>query len=401
MRFPKLTELDADQLQIYSGAPPTGSIVVIGPPGTGKTVMAFHRAAYLEARGRRKADKALVPQVIMYSKVLSTYTALRDGVGQHVSSSTMHKWVYAWWRGMFGKARIPLCGDDPYTFDWTAIAAKVLRASDQVDGRQHWGHLIIDEGQDFPSDMYRVLAIISTASPTRDGDSSPAITVFADDNQRLAEGKNSTIAEIDAALALPEGRKFTLRKNYRNTAQIAEFARHFYVGLSSGVPELPSRVGSTSPKVVFAKSGIEVVRRRIANFAANNPDKDVGVICMSDALRKKCFNSIESRLMKTRVVVQTYSSRERDKHPPEQLVFDRGGSVTVLNAQSAKGLEFDAVFVVDPLQDMGGASVQQARMQLYVTASRPRDYLELVLINPPENFRDLLPDPKTYDFIEE
>jgi DNA helicase IV len=87
MRFPKLTDLDAEQKAIYNGAPPAESILVIGPPGTGKTVMAFHRAAFLQALSKRKADKALDPRVIMYNAVLATYTAARANVAPDPDTS--------------------------------------------------------------------------------------------------------------------------------------------------------------------------------------------------------------------------------------------------------------------------------------------------------------------------
>ena len=61
MRFPSLAQLDKDQREIYTGAPPGESIVVKGPPGTGKTVMAFHRAAVLARMSESSS-------VIMYNK---------------------------------------------------------------------------------------------------------------------------------------------------------------------------------------------------------------------------------------------------------------------------------------------------------------------------------------------
>lgn len=401
MRFPKLTELDADQKKIYNGAPPTGSILVVGPPGTGKTVMAFHRAAFLQAMGKKKTDKALSPRVIMHGKVLSSYTIMREGVADGVATSTMHKWVYDWWKGMFGRGTPPIPEDDRFSFEWNQMLVEVVGAMPSLGGKSHWGHLIVDEGQDFSVDMYVALSAVSSVTPDSGGNSKPAITVFADENQRLAEGRNCTIEEIDDALSLPPARRFELRKNYRNTKQVAEFARHFYVGLPSGIPDLPSRVGSSKPRVVHAISGIETARSRIANYARNNPDKDVGVLCMQDRVRKKIFNSIKSRLEGTNIVVQTYSWKEREEHPPEALKFDQGGSVTVLNTQSSKGLEFDAVFIIDPFQDNGGASIQQSKMRLYVMASRPREYLELLLLNPPTGFKQLLPDPSLYDFTQE
>ena len=399
MRFPKLIDLDAEQKAIYNGAPPAESILVIGPPGTGKTVMAFHRAAFLQALSKKKADRALDPRVIMYNAVLATYTAARENVAPDAGTSTMHSWAWGWWKGMFG-SQIPTMSEDSYLHDWQEIFRTVIEHKDEKSKKAHWGHLIVDEGQDFPKEMYAALGMISRILPTEEGVSPPALTVFADENQRLNHGANSSIKEIEDALSLPSGRKYKLSKNYRNTKQIAEFSRHFYVGLETGMPAVPGRIGKTKPRLVLASS-LEVVRRRVATFARNNPGMDIGVLCARDYMRTKVYNSIASRLADTKLVVQTYSSKTKADHPANNLQFDRGGSVTVLNFQSAKGLEFDAVFLVDPFVENGGAGEQQASMQLYVMTSRAREYLELLVMDKPAELDRRLPPSDLYEKVEE
>ena len=64
----------------------------------------------------------------------------------------------------------------------------------------------------------------------------------------------------------------------------------------------------------------------------------------------------------------------------DSLQFDVPGHVTVLNVASAKGLEFDTVFVVDPGQLLGmGSSEIATKMTMYVVCSRARDRLEVML----------------------
>jgi DNA helicase IV len=361
--------------------------------------MAFHRAAHLQALSNKKKDRALVPRVMMFNKVLSTYTASRDSVAKDVETSTMHSWVNGWWQKMF-KSRPPVLPNNQWAHDWQEMLSQYAVSAANVGNKGHWGHLIIDEGQDFPQNMYSALNMISMLAQVDDGDTRPAITVFADENQRLQMGANSTIEEVAASLALGKERRFMLRKNYRNSKQIAEFAKHFYVGLPTGVPDVPSRVGNAKPKVVFASS-LEVIRSRIAIYVSNNPGQDVGVLCTRDNLRKQVFNSLNRRLANGNTIVQTYSSYQRQEHPPENLKFDEGGSVTILNSQSAKGLEFDAVFIVEPFIESGDASAEQSKMQLYVMASRAREYLELLVLNPPQNLADRLPPGNLYDQIKE
>ena len=151
MRMPAFTELDAEQLRVYQGAPPDGSVLVVGPPGTGKTIMAFHRAQMLRELGQR-------PSLIMYNSVLSSFVASGHRIATGLEVRTMHKWVTAWFYGMTGSPA-PSVGWD---VQWALVQQRVLAvAASGKLGKANWGHLIIDEGQDFPSEMYEALSMLA------------------------------------------------------------------------------------------------------------------------------------------------------------------------------------------------------------------------------------------------
>ncbi|MFA0025893.1 DNA/RNA helicase, partial [Vibrio sp. 10N.261.49.A5] len=78
------------------------------------------------------------------------------------------------------------------------------------------------------------------------------ITILADENQRLQEGHNSSLEDIRHNLKIKADREFRLTKNFRNTKPIAELAKHFYTGLSTGVPESPDKSGGL-PKFISVK----------------------------------------------------------------------------------------------------------------------------------------------------
>ncbi len=383
MRFPKISELDHEQELIYEGAPRDGTILIIGPPGTGKTVIAFHRADYLAKVGQ-------APRVIMFNKVLRQFASRRGDVAASAVVQTIFQWVFAWWRVNMGAAALPCVGSDKWHHDWPAIQSALLTTIFDKGERTRasWGHLLIDEGQDMPPEMYVALNTVMHVLNSLGAGTRTAITVFADDNQRLQPGRNSTVNDIRQALGLHQGDKnvFALRRNYRNTFEIASFAAKFYVGHPSGIPALPTGKNGALPTVLEAQAATEdlnlsLFAARIANFAKAR-GQEIGVFVPNNRVRKKMCNKISARVGEA-IKVQSYASGDPDE-PAESLRFDENGYITVLNYASAKGLEFETVFVVDPMRctTAGGAGLD-LKMALYVLCSRGRTGLTVMLIDEP------------------
>ena len=120
MRIPNLTDLDREQERIYLEAPMDGVILVTGPPGSGKTVMAWHRAEAL-------LDQDVQVHLTMYTKVLRRYVETgkeSDALGvKH-----LHSWVFQWWRKA-GRGTIPkrvIEGERFHPIDWEKIQTLVL-----------------------------------------------------------------------------------------------------------------------------------------------------------------------------------------------------------------------------------------------------------------------------------
>lgn len=384
MRFPKLSDLDRDQARIYQGAPVVGTILVTGPPGTGKTVIAFHRAHMLKQRKQQ-------PKVMMYNKVLSKYASNRDTVAADVDVSTLHSWVQSWWKGLTGNARPPAQDPSGFVHDWDKIRTGVIQVIVSKEKKENvsWGHIIIDEGQDFPAVMYACMRTIMDLANQQGVSPNMAMTVLADENQRLQADRNATLEQIRVNLGLHESNKnvFTLSKNYRNSYEIAKFAANFYVGLKTGMPDLPEeRKGGQLPVVTVADFDAEgqtlnAFVEKIARYARAHPGEEIGVFVSNNKKRSSMVNRLRTRFKNGEIVVQSYASQDKDNRA-EDLVFDEPGHVTVLNFQSIKGLEFDAVFVVDPggVFQHGNASELSAKMSLYVMSSRARSYLNLMLV---------------------
>lgn len=382
MRFPKLTELDNDQRHIYEGAPADGSILVIGPPGTGKTVIALHRAGYLKRLGQR-------PKVLMYNKVLRQYSGSGTGAIGDIEVDTLHSWIGKWWKGVTGSRYVPTVPGDRWSFDWGKLRDKMLHMimEGKKLGHISWGHILIDEGQDHPEAMYAAMNIIMAAAnhANQEKGKKAVLTVLADDNQRLVEGKNATVEQIRQALLLHDSQNnvFMLKKNYRNTLEIARFASNFYVGLKSGTPQLPEKRKGGLPTIYVSGRDTEgknlnAFVERIAAYAKLR-NEEIGVLVPDNRIRESIVNRLRARL-EPKVRVQTYASNDSSTDAAN-LVFDKEGHVTVLNFMSAKGLEFDSVFVVDPGKlASGSVAALQAKMTLYVMCSRARTSLFVMLV---------------------
>ena len=425
MKMPNSRQLSEEQLDIFEDAPIDDAILVTGPPGTGKTVIAFLRAQTLA-----KKNQDVI--VLMFNRVLRRYTEnVASQIEGSVQSKTMHSWLPEWWRSHkitqdeglktffidgnrvyvncpreekeelkklrgygWDKNRInPFTNkrgmwfvwlnrynSDPdkfskwtgasyeppelerWCYDWLTMRDQYLDLEDEQ--LNDWGHLIIDEAQDFEPEMY---AFLRMASKQLDNG---GLTILADENQRLEESRHSSLQDIRSALKIQKDREFKLTKNFRNTEQIAKVASHFYVGLESGVPDLPDRQGSKPVLVSTINSAQQV--KFISNFLRFKGALEVGVIVDSEDDRAYFYDALSESL--SSYTVQTYTSS--NYMDSESMTFDTQGVVTVLHRKSCKGLEFDVVFVPQ-LQRFAveDVDITTFKMNMYVICSRARSDL--------------------------
>ena len=364
MRMPDLADLDSDQRDVYVKAPMDGAVLVTGPPGTGKTVVAFHRAVSL----RRFDDQPAT--IIMYNKVLRQYTQSVQ-MDHDVQIKHFHGWYPEWFKDSFGKAA-PKKGR--FVFDFSKAKQIVKAASKTQLSKAHWGHLIIDEGQDFPAELYEFLKFFIDREFAEEN--KPTLTVFADDNQTINK-QCSMLKEIQFELDTQsrDKRFWRLEKNYRNSRSIALFARKYQL-LKRGAAKLPDEDSSRKPDVMFF-SDRKMIAKRIANQAKNSRFQ-IGVISFGNKRDvKTTYTELLSACDEVGIKTpQMYTSDSKSIfNDATKLDFQDDSSITILHVKSSKGLEFDNVIVLNMHLIDDGHLSEEAMKELYVVSSRARSVL--------------------------
>ena len=326
--------------------PKQGRHLIIGGPGTGKSVLAL-----LRANRHHDAEESYV--FLVYNHLLrrASMQLFRDREEVHYLRN--QQWE-SWFGGQIYELsgenlpRLPSEPNTNYTdIDWDGVQRIVGEINVERLSEQRSIYLIIDEGQDMPPQFYRALLNMGYEN----------VYVVADQSQQIKK-QNSTRQQIQDSLAIQPSDVIELKKNHRNTHWIAKLARHFYTGdPASPPPELPApppeqlvEEGSVEMPVLYeyAPGDFEKVINQILIRAHLNSERLIGVIVANDKVRTRyidAFRTIGIWSVGERPRVTTYHMN-MNRQEVESISFDEGG-IMVINAMSCKGLEFDTVFLAD------------------------------------------------------
>ena len=322
--LPGIQDLSKEQ-EAARALPKEGQHLIVGGPGTGKSVLALIRAG----RHARDNDDYLF---LVFNHLLDRASGQLFGDG--LESRTWD----GWFREMFretARDSVPLHPPDQRGFgaiDWDGVE-EIVRGL--PGGVADPSYLVIDEGQDMPREFYSSLVNLGFER----------FFVVADQNQQIKEA-NSNRQNIENSLSINTEDVIELRANYRNRYPVARLAREFYTGdPASPPPDLPRESRGAVPRLFSYRSeDIAKVASRILRFADRDPRQLIGVIAPHNGVRERYFDELRSAqatLENGRPSVNTYHMGER-----AAVAFDEGG-ILVINAQACKGLEFDTVILAD------------------------------------------------------
>jgi superfamily I DNA/RNA helicase len=341
MHLPTWDELIPEQRDILDH-PLDQSLFAAGPPGSGKTSLAVHRAVAIKD-GRRSV--ALVTYNRLLRRLVKTLSPGCSFV------CTMHEFIGRDYKQRTRK-NTPKVPTFEYDHDWAAMLEELGR---HPPSGMKFDHVVVDEGQDLPAEFFSY--VVNYVAPK--------ISVFADEEQSITDTR-STLEQIKRAALL--GDPMLLQVNHRNTPEVARLAEYFHAGRLP-VTNVKKPSISVMPRVVYWNAVATIVTR-IANHVSTFGGT-AGVIVVRNDTGEAVSNELKKVLVGRRVDFYT-----NKKGNDESIDLDKPG-VTVLNAESAKGQEFDTLFILE-LGRLLPCLGERDRRVMYMLCARARQHLWLV-----------------------
>jgi DNA helicase IV len=242
---------------------------------------------------------------------------------------------------------------------WTRADLGLLDEVEFVVGGppRTFGHVVVDEAQDHSAMELRLLG---RRSPAR------SMTILGDLAQATATGAQTRWSDALESLDAPHGRVAELELGYRVPAPVLELANRLLPFAAPDVlPSRSVRATGASPTIVACARSTEIAAAVAVVVAAERAEeRSVGVVAPEPLL-----DAIGDGL---RAADIAFADGRR--------VAGLSDAVTVIPPESAKGLEFDAVVVVEP--SAIAAVGEHGLRLLYIALTRAVRTLTLVHAEP-------------------
>lgn len=349
MRLPSFNDLTRAQLEVYE-RPPDSSILVVGPPGSGKTSMAIWRARLLVGPD---LNRSVV--MVTRNRLLTAVACqlAQENEGAAIQTTTMISLIANDYYARFGRF-VPQSA--PFAYKWDEI----LHDYNEARAQPNLDHLIIDEGQNLPPRFFQWAVRFGAR----------AVSVFADEDQTTL-GAGSRVADFRAAgftEVLP------LLVNHRNTQEIVDVIEHFHTERTLPRAMVSRGAGFDCPYLMAMPTWEELADTVAARL--NNRGEAIGVIVFRQDEVTNLTDLLRHRMGGARVDSYTSDSAQG----AEAAINMRNHGVTVISGESAIGLEFDTLYLQDLSRSLPITLAIDNR-RLYMLCARARD--NLILVNGP------------------
>ncbi|GAA2360648.1 3'-5' exonuclease [Saccharopolyspora halophila] len=232
------------------------------------------------------------------------------------------------------------------------------------DNYNHIRHLLVDEMQDYTPVQYAVLRELFSCT----------MTILGDANQSVNPFSSSSLPIIRSIF--PEADCLELRKSYRSTTEITEFAQN----ISRNDELVPIERHGPPPQVIGCADPADQ-QARILKLIEQHRDSDqrsLGIICKTVAQAEALHDHL------------TRAGVELTFLDYDSTTFASG--VIITSAHIAKGLEFDTVIV--PQADQHNYTSDIDRCMLYIACTRAMHELHLTHDGPLTHFLGFAAEPE-------
>jgi hypothetical protein len=309
---------------------------VVGPAGSGKTVLAMWRLAALLEAGRRAL-------YVCYNRTLAAVLQRRNPAMaeaiRHVDSLFMRTVEEAG-----ARPRVPQREEDQGAFFREELPGLAMDLASTWSGSQRFDAVIVDEGQDFSE--AQLIALTEFVDPDNG-----AFLLFADHRQDLYRVASQGMLGAEVV--------FSLFHNCRNTRRINDLTNRI---TASGIPSMPGVPDGVEPIVELRATAPAMAARAWELAKAwHSPDGRVAILSPWSLQRSAMENAPRGHGLRLVTTLEAWDE-------PDTVLFS--------TIKGFKGVEAPAVIVTDLLTPNAHPGFREE--DLYVACTRPTTRLALL-----------------------
>ena len=356
-----------------------GHRLIIGPSGSGKTLILAHKAVFLKQYNSQIKNILFVCyNITLVNYIRRLLSAKKVPLGEN-GVTVLH--FYELCSEIIGEE---VAYEKEGSEFYEMVVQEALSKVESFDRK--YDAILIDEGQDFSTDMFKVVTAL--LNPKTDN-----LTIALDDRQNIYRDQ----AAREKAGIKTGGRVHKLSCRYRNTREIAEFAANFiakskeksadqkgkgqelfadYFDFQGPKPEIKQFADFKKITDYVADKIAEIVETDGCPFseiavlyAMKHPSKDL----------KTPLPHLVEKALESRGILNTWVSQDYRSKKTYDITTN---SVTISTIHSVKGLDYSTVFLLglDFLEPRQWSEEQLHRLT-YVAITRARYQLFIPYIN--------------------